>query len=677
MKLNEFVKAHNKAFYAIAALIFFHILLSAVFSRFNNRIDFPLTQPDIQYDTFNFYPLVTADDPTNTPFRWSYHKSGIIFRGLTGNTDYKLSLYMRARRDTPEGRYFRVQVDDKIIYEGELSLNWEWYEMSIPSELIDRDTVCPVIYAKPRVIEKPYGKLIRGVRVSHARLEAAAKSGLAMPPVGYVYYSALYFLLLGVILSLGGVRFRNIMIALGVLNLLFHSLLLTPLRSFSFNGIRWLALNAAFVLLFAIALNKFLPVITSKTGFAGTASTRKLTLISSISLLLKSGLWFIPVTSSIDFKFHFHMYSRIIDESVFQLSHAGGLKFPYPPLFYLLVYPFDSLFGETQIVMKVIFAICIGLTPVLVYLFALKFFKDEKTALIASLIYVCIPKDFYIYLLGIIANGFGHFMTLLAILLTLYLADKLDRPMPFIILTVVYSMTMLSHFGAMLSFMLFVVVFIILVVIRDILKQESPSPKSDEQMTVIQKVFFKRILKSNSSRIITVFFTSSAIVFFSFYLQLLKPTLRNIAKLLVRTGGESDGMLYISSHRLMKVGQNIIAKFGLFPFLLMIAAVLIFIARRQFKTKYLIIYAWFGAYLVQLYLVLSNKFALRFELFILPLSAILTAHMLKRINKPFVSRAVIAFSLLIALYLWVMFNLDISRIGSLIIPHKDGSWILW
>lgn len=683
-KVLKYAVKNRKLLIALFTFVILHLTVNSIFYQFNNNLHFNISSHSIESETFNFYPLVTADDPTETPFRWCYHKSGIVFRGIAQGTDYKLRLFLRARRDNPEGRYLKVKIAYETVFEGDLTLNWEWYDVDIPERLISSDSLAAILYTKPLIIERGSRRIVRGVRVAKAELIAEKSGSFLTPSSGHILNTLLLSGLLSLIFFVGGIGGKLLFLIILGLDLLISLVLFSGMRDMLIRSIPWLIYNALFVLLFALLLRLISPLILKKID-VGTEkkASRKIALVSSLSLLVKSGAWFIPFTQSIDFVFHQNMMAKILQKSILQLSHAGGLKFPYPPLYYMILYPFRELVGNDSLLMKIVFCFFIGLTPLLVYIITQKLFKNHRTSLTAMLIYVVLPKDFYIYLLGILANGFGHFMSLLAITATLLLIRKLNRPLPFITLTVIYTLTMVSHFGTLLSFIIFIVILFILLITKDIwnrkrLKEVSERAEPDERNRAV-KLLTKQILRSGSSRVITVFFLSAGLAFFGYYIHLLKPTLRNIAKLLVRDdfSGDVHGFLWVSTLNLGKAAQNIIAKFGLLPFILALIGLALLLIRKKTDDKHLFIYAWFTAYLVQLALALKEIFFLRFELFLMPLVAVLAGFALTKFDNKYLTRITIALSLAISIYLWIMFNGNIHAITSLIIPHKTLAWILW
>ncbi|MBN2136133.1 MAG: hypothetical protein JW737_10405 [Acidobacteria bacterium] len=659
----------------ILAAIAAHVLVTSVAYQFNNNYRLNLAANDVSNDTFNFYPLTTVDDPTETPFKWSMHKSGIAFKGIAGGTDYTFRILARARRYSDDEKYLKIMVGDKTVFEGLLTLDWDWYEIEISKEMVNAGEFAVTLYTKPQIIEKQNHRIIRGVRVSKVELISHG-SGFKIPAIDQIFKTGIIILLILLVAVIGRMKKNRFYILFGALEIILFIIMLTPLRDPFLRSTDLIIYDLLVVNLSALIVAFFARKVFLKTiGKADINSEGKIVLVSSLSLFAKSSLWFVPYTYSIDLVFHKNLYVEMFTESIFQLSHAGGLKFPYPPAFYVLLYPFNLVITNEALLIKIIFTFLFGFVPFLVYIIAYKFLGNHQNAFTAMLLYVCLPKTFYIYLLGIVANGFGHLAYILAVALIFVFYEKLDKIKNIIILTAAFTLVNLSHFGMFISFLIFIISISMALFIHEFRNKRIRDVSDKQGLAKINEIF----KPYNSLRLFSIYIISAGISFFIYYIHLIGPTLKNIARLLTTQEAVSDGggVFRISTHNLIKVGQNIIGKFGLFTFILGIVAVVLMFKAGKRSWQNALVFGWFAAYILQLYLALTEKLMLRFELFALPLFAVLAVYSLQRINKRWLTTSVIILTLIISLYLWITFNGDIGRLTALIIPHKNASWVIW
>lgn len=656
----------------LALILVVNALLSSILLQFNNKYRLNLAGDGIQYESFNFYPLTIVDDPTMTPFKWCYHKSGIVFRGVARGTDYNLRLYIRARNDSPEGKYLRVHIADTKIFEGNTDLDWRWYEMKVPASLIKSDNILVLIYTKPQIIGKD---TVRGLRVSRAELAIDKNHGFLVPSFSHIFNTTFFLILVFLILLVVQSKLRIILIIETFAILLINCLLLTHLKDPLIRGTGWLNINLILVLVVTLIIKFLLPFVVKSAKLPYVKGDNdKAAFFSAASLIIKSGLWFIPFTSSIDLIFHVHMMEKIFAGDFLNMSKAGDYRFPYPPAFYMLFEPFKSLTNDNLLLIKIGFAFLMAFIPILIYLIALKLFKDRRAALYALILAVVMPKDFYIYMLGIISNGFGHFMMLLSITLTILLYDRIREMKTGFLLFVVYTLTALSHFGAMISFILLMVFFFIFQFIY-----EAMHPVKLKSIKVTKIRANPILFRGSSPRMLTLLICALATAFFFYYIRLINPTLKNIAAMLLadEASTQTKGLLWFSSHNMLKFLQNIILKFGFLPFIAGIAAIILRMKQKPKITSDMLIFGWCTAFMIQWWLAMKESLMLRFELFAVPLFAITAGWLFSKMKKDIYFKATAVFCLMLSIYLMIIFYSDIQRIGSIIIPHKTLKWILW
>ena len=496
-----------------------------------------------------------------------------------------------------------------------------------------------------------------------------------MPSPRHIGNTIILLILVIFVLLTVKVKPRTALITEALLAIIFNILLLTPLKDPLIRGMNWLNINMILVLTITLIIKYLLPVILKYARLPyEKGDNNKVALLSAASLAVKSGLWFIPFTASIDLVFHVHMLEKIFAGDFLNMSKAGDYRFPYPPAFYMLLEPFQSLTSDHFLLLKIGFAFLMAFIPLLIYLLTLKLFKDRRTALYALILSIVMPKDFYIYILGIISNGFGHFMLLLSLTLTILLYDRITELKTGFLLYLLYTLTALSHFGGMISFILLIIFYSICLFIYE--------ARQSKEIKSLKKSRFHAnltLFKGNSPRMLTLLVCALATAFFFYYIRLINPTMKNIAAMLLanETTAETKGLLWLSSHNLLKFLQNIILKFGIFPFIAGIAAIILRLKHKPKNSADMLIFGWFAAFLVQLWLAMKESLMLRFELFALPLFAIAAGWLFARMKKDIYFKATVIFCLILSLYLMIIFYTDIQKIGSIIIPHKALKWVLW
>lgn len=657
---------------AMLILLASNVIITSIFLQFNNNYRLNLAGSGLKDETFNFNPIATSDDPTMTLFRWCFHKSGISFRGVSQGADYTLRLFISARDGTYEGRYLRAKIDRKKLFEGAIDIGWKWVEIKIPSSLIKSDRVWFLLYTKPFVLAK---NAVRGVRVAEARLELEKKHGILIPSSRHIGNTTIFLFLYFLVFIAAGLKNRNLIIAESSIIILINAVLLTPLKDPLIRGMSWLIINAVLVLTVTLILKFMVPALTSSLKLPyQKADNNKVALLSALSLGIKSGLWFIPFTPSIDLVFHVHMLQKIFSGDFLNMSRAGNYNFPYPPGFYMLFEPFRFLTDDNFLLIRIGFAFFMAFVPLIIYLIALKLFKDRRAAFYALILSIVMPKDFYIYILGIISNGFGHFMMLLSVALTVLLYDRITELKTGFLLYIIYTLTALSHFGVMISFILLMLCFTAFLFAYEI-KHHGKMKTAGKPLCPANPSLFK----GGSLRIMTLLICALATAFFFYYIRLINPTLKNIASMLLanETDAQAKGVFWFSGHNLLKFLQNIIIKFGIFPFIAGIAAIIVRLRQKTKDYPDMLIFGWFTAFLIQWWLAMKESLMLRFELFALPLFAITAGWLFARMKKEIFFKITVAFCLVLSFYFIAVFYSDIDKIGSIIIPHKELHWILW
>jgi hypothetical protein len=673
--LIEGFKSKQKIALQILFAILFNIFLSSILYQFNNNYRLNIAGDGIEKETFNFYTLTTADDETMTPFKWCFHKSGLVFRGVAQGSNYTLRLFLRARNDTPDGKYLQVKIGKEKIFEGASDLSWRWYDIKIPAALITSDRLWVLIYTKPMIIGSGDSRTVRGLRVSRADLIIDKDHGLLVPSPRHLANASIFLFLCFILFLILKFRPGIMLIFVYSISIIFNGMLLTALKDPLIRGMSWLNINMILVIVITSVIKLITPIIIKYVKLPyKNGDNNWIAVFSAFSIAFKSGLWFIPFTASIDMVFHVHMLEKVFNGDLLNMSRAGNFRFPYPPTFYQILSPFKPLIADHSMLIKIAFTLLMSFTPLIIYLISLRLFKDRRAARYALLFSIVLPMDFYIYMLGIISNGFGHFMMLLSIALTILFYDRMGELKIGFIIYLSYCITALSHFGVMISFTVLTICFVLFLFLFEAFHPYRQQARKNIGFSINPVLF-----RGNSLRIFTILILALATAFFYYYIRLIIPTLKNIAAMLVAndTAAGSRGFFWLSNHNLLKFFQNIILKFGFFPFIAGITAIILRMKNKTRNNGDMFIFGWFAAFLIQWWLAMKEILTLRFELFTVPLFAITAGWLFGRMKSEKYFKAVIIFCLLLSVYLTILFYSDIERIGSIIIPHKTLEWVLW
>jgi len=671
----EGFESKQKIVLQILLVLLFNIFLSSIFYQFNNNYRLNIAGDGIEKETFNFYPLTTADDETMTPFKWCFHKSGLVFRGVARSSNYTLRLFLRARNDTPDGKYFQVKIEKEKVFEGATDLSWRWYEIKIPAASITSDRLWVLIYTKPMIIGNGDSSIIRGIRVSMAELLIDKGRGLLVPSPRHLINSSIFLILCLILFFILNLKPATVLIFGYSLSAVFGGMLLTSLKDPLIRGMSWLNINMILVIAITLVIKMITPIIIKYVKLPYKKGDNNwIALFSALSIAFKSGLWFIPFTTSIDMVFHVHMLEKVFGGDILNMSRAGNFRFPYPPGFYQILSPLKPFISDHLLLIKIAFTFLMAFVPLIIYLISLKLFKDRRAARYALLLSIVMPKDFYIYMLGIISNGFGHFMMLLSVALTILFYDRIGELKTGFIIYLSYCITTLSHFGVMISFSVLMICTVLFLFLFE-------ASRPTETIIVRKKGFSINpvLFRGNSLRIFTLLILALATAFFYYYIRLIIPTLKNIAAMLIanETAAGTRGFFWLSSHNLLKFFQNIIVKFGFFPFIAGITAIILRMKNKTRDYGDMFIFGWFTAFLIQWWLAMKESLMLRFELFAIPLFAIMAGWLFARMKSNIFFKVTVIFCLILSLYLIIIFYADIQKIGSIIIPHKALKWVLW
>ncbi|MDQ2807759.1 MAG: hypothetical protein M3Z04_12755 [Chloroflexota bacterium] len=276
-------------------------------------------------------------------------------------------------------------------------------------------------------------------------------SGWVLPPLGTVLPLALAAALLALVLGLlgwgpAGVRAGGLVGAVAVAGfLLGDRLFLTPLAGL----LPVLLLGAGGLLL---VLGPLWRALYRAGGIAWPACEQRglLGLFAATWLIRLAGQLH-PQIAIIDLIFHQHRFQSVLDgQLLFQIQSDewGGRYTFYLPTPYVLMLPLQALLNDQLLTLRLFTVTLDSLSVFLVYYLAKRAFGDGRAGLLAAVLSVSFPIAILPFSWGITANLFGQFTGLAAITLLVGLYDRLTRPGPWLLLTVVLTLALLSHPGS-------------------------------------------------------------------------------------------------------------------------------------------------------------------------------------------------------------------------------------
>lgn len=192
-----------------------------------------------------------------------------------------------------------------------------------------------------------------------------------------------------------------------------------------------------------------------------------LSLIFAFAFLVKMAMLLYPQTISFDLLYHIHRLTGVMQGTLFWSipsgkNEFGGQAVPYSPSYYLFLAPFTKLVSG-QLLVQLSGVLLDNVSIFVVYFLLKKYFQggdkktvdgdrpqsEERTAgragLFAAWIYVLAPLGFIAFSWGIYANIFGQFLTLLLVVALIEGFDHLTRPRAFLVVALLFSLTLLSH----------------------------------------------------------------------------------------------------------------------------------------------------------------------------------------------------------------------------------------
>ncbi|MGB8648290.1 MAG: hypothetical protein WCF84_23840 [Anaerolineae bacterium] len=196
-----------------------------------------------------------------------------------------------------------------------------------------------------------------------------------------------------------------------------------------------------------------------------------LALLFAFAFLVKIVFLLYPQTISFDLLYHAHRLQWVMEGTLFWsipsgANEFGGKDVPYLPSYYLFLAPF-ARFVNGELLVKLSGILLDNVTIGFIYFLVKKYFDDGRAGLFAAWIYIVVPLSFIAISWGIYANIYGQFLTLLLVVALVEAFDRLTTPRGFMVIALLFTLTLLSHTSVFASIVPMFAIWAILLLALD------------------------------------------------------------------------------------------------------------------------------------------------------------------------------------------------------------------
>jgi hypothetical protein len=272
-----------------------------------------------------------------------------------------------------------------------------------------------------------------------------------------------------------------------------------------------------------------------------------------------------------DIDFHAHRMGAVFrNGEIFQISTTpdGKYSFPYPTLFYILLVPFKFLTGlPNAVLLKWAMIFVDSLIPILIFIFAMKMMKNDKTGVIAAATYSLFPLAWIKFIYGNCTDIFS-ILTIWLFLVGFAVSYKSFHLKRKIILSLLLLIpALLSHFSATLFLLLYLPL-----------------------MVFIAYVAYSN--KKNNKRVVSTFLMmiiALAAVFLVYYIHYTGLISAQTVNVLHSSGTSEWRMKEAMLHRFAQVSGSFLENLGIPLFIVFVFSFAAFAERRRRTLGFLII----------------------------------------------------------------------------------------
>ncbi len=393
-----------------------------------------------------------TDPNTKQTYRWTTDVSILTLPGVGGG-DYRVRLTLNGAR--PAGRpspHLIVRAGDTILADLQPAPTSQTYDLAVPAA-VAADDLQLVLQTPNAFLENPahpeQGRRLGIVLYSVDVIPVG--TGLVIPPLGTVLPLALAAVLPALLLGmLGGGAAGVRVVGLGGAAvqagfLLADRLFLTPLAGL----LPVLELSVGGLLL---VLGPLWRVLYHAGGITWSAHEQRglLGLFATTWVIRLAGQLH-PQIQIIDLLFHQHRFDAVLAGNwLFTIPSEewGGRQTFYLPTPYIFMLPLQALLHDELLTIRVFTVTLDTLGVFFVYYLAKRAFSDGRAGLFAAVLSVTFPIAILPFSWGITANLFGQTTGLAALALIIGMYDRLTRLGPWLLLTAVLTLALLSHPGS-------------------------------------------------------------------------------------------------------------------------------------------------------------------------------------------------------------------------------------
>ncbi|MGI8586063.1 MAG: hypothetical protein ACR2M0_00005, partial [Chloroflexia bacterium] len=409
---------------------------------------------------------LTAGGPTDAPFwrriyngetnaatratyRWTGPTTTLVLPGI-GAGDYRVRLDLSGDRPAPyPPPDLLLSVPGVPPVPVRPSPGRHTYEVAVPASAVqDGDLRLTITTLDP--FTPPNDARLLGVTVYGAQLDPVG-SGPVLPPLLPTLLLAAAAGLVALMLGLAGwgpgvVRAGGLLFALAEAGfLVFDRLWLTPISG-TLVGVM---LTAGGLLLL---LGPLWRALYRAGGIVWPElDQRWLLAIFAAAFVARLAGQLHPQAVVIDLVFHQHQLEKVLAGNLLftiPSDEWGGKQTFYLPTPYVLMLPLQWLLNDKLLTIRVFGVLLDTLSVFLVYYLARRAFGDGRGGLLAAGLLVTFPLATLPFSWGITANLFGQFTGLAAVAVAVGLYDRLARPGPWLLLTALLCLALLSHPGS-------------------------------------------------------------------------------------------------------------------------------------------------------------------------------------------------------------------------------------
>jgi hypothetical protein len=407
----------------------------------------------------NFHPRArTTDDRTR--YRWTDATSFVVFPGIGGGRERRLTLRMRSGRPTGSMQPVIVLVNGAEIGRTEVGESWQTVALAVRGPATAAHGVAVELRTPTDVVPAGDGQRV-GVQVAELTL-ATLPGGMTMPAWG-TFVQALVAVLLVYLMAVRGFalierrgpRWQWYAAFIGAASGSVVAALFVVAPAYIAVSLPLLVvvLAGAFLLLLLPRplqwLGMRLHLATTDREAAALCGILALTAIAKLGGLLY------PDTQVIDLAWHVRWERTLLHGDFAALyfpsalsSGPGvwgeGILIPKSPLYYLAMAPFSLLPFSLGTILKLL-AGGMELVPPLVAYAVLKRIGMGKAGVVAALLYAVTPLSYLILSYGSYPTLFAQFLSLLTFAVVLFAGERLGRPSAFTLFAVVLTLSLLAY----------------------------------------------------------------------------------------------------------------------------------------------------------------------------------------------------------------------------------------